>query len=340
MARVGPLSYLDAVWKQLLFLALLLGCAPPAARQPGVVTFTGMCDASGAVPLSGQRFAVADDEDNVIRVYDARRGGAPLQAVDLSPELKLATKRGKSAPETDIEAATRVGSLAFWLTSHGRSSSGKLKPERRRFFATELPAVDRPFAVVGEPYERLLEDLVADPRYAALGLAAASERAPKGKGGLNMEGMTARAERGVFIGFRSPVPQGKALIATLLNPEQVVRGAEPARFGPPQALDLGGLGVRALSLWRGRYLIIAGDASDRSRSQLYVWDGAGAARRVRLDLDALNPEGFFSNDAIDQVMLLSDDGSLLVERRECKRLKDPRAKRFRGLWVSGASLAP
>jgi hypothetical protein len=297
-----------------------------------------MCDASGAVPLSAALFAVADDEDNVIRVYDARRGGAPLRSVDLSPRLKLAAKPGKPAPETDIEAATRVGPLAFWLTSHGRSASGKLRRERHRFFATNVPVADQPLEVVGAPYEGLLEDLIADPRYASYGLAAASERAPKDEGGLNMEGMTARTEQGVFIGFRSPVPKGKALIATLLNPQEVVQRGAPARFGPPLQLDLGGLGVRALSLWRGRYLIIAGDPDDRRGSRLYVWDGAGTARRVRKDLAALNPEGFFSSDALGEIMLLSDDGTQRIDGRECKRLKDPHRKRFRGVWISGASL--
>lgn len=46
--------------------------------------FTGMCDASGAVELSRDLFAVADDEDNVLRIYDANRGGAPLSSSDVS----------------------------------------------------------------------------------------------------------------------------------------------------------------------------------------------------------------------------------------------------------------
>src|SRR5690606_15608234 len=35
------------------------------------VEFEGACDASGAVPVDEMHFAVADDEDNVLRVYDA-----------------------------------------------------------------------------------------------------------------------------------------------------------------------------------------------------------------------------------------------------------------------------
>src|SRR5688572_22748463 len=45
--------------------------AAPAADAVGAereLWFTGMCDASGAVPLNDHLFAVADDEDNILRV--------------------------------------------------------------------------------------------------------------------------------------------------------------------------------------------------------------------------------------------------------------------------------
>src|SRR3954470_5180846 len=87
--------------------------APSASADPDLVEFQGMCDASGAVPLGGDRFAVADDEDNVLRVYDAGRGGPPLHAVDISAALPLPHK--KKTPETDLEAATRLGDLALWI---------------------------------------------------------------------------------------------------------------------------------------------------------------------------------------------------------------------------------
>jgi hypothetical protein len=52
-----------------------------------IVTFTGTCDASGAVPIDARLFVVANDENNVLRIYDAERGGTPLHAIDLSPEF-------------------------------------------------------------------------------------------------------------------------------------------------------------------------------------------------------------------------------------------------------------
>ncbi len=187
--------------------------------------FTGMCDASAAVALDAHTFVVADDEDNVLRAYDVQRPGPPLWSVDVSSAIGLSPRAGKGPPEIDIEAATRVGSLAFWLTSHGRNSKAKFKPERLKLFATTLPVAGEPIAVAGRAYEHLLDDLLAEPRLARFGLEQAAGLAPKAAGGLSLEGMTARPEGGVWIGFRNPIPNGSALLVPLLNPERVIYGA-------------------------------------------------------------------------------------------------------------------
>jgi hypothetical protein len=304
------------------------------------VTFIGMCDASGAVEITERIFAIADDEDNVIRTYDVERGGAPLSAVDLSSSLALPVKGGKPkpnakprrAPETDLEAAARIGDRAYWITSHSRKKSGKYAPERLRFFSTTLPNDGAPIAVVGAPYERLLDDLLAEPRLERFGLARAVELAPSVPGGFNLEGMTARDEGGVWLGLRSPVPDGKALLVPLLNPDELVRGGR-ASFGAPLMLDLGGLGVRSLSSWRKRYLIAAGSSGTEENPRLFVWDGHSSVRPVSIDLHAFNPEGFFTPDARDQIFVLSDDGSVPVDGVPCKELDDPARKSFRGAWI-------
>jgi hypothetical protein len=317
--------------------------APPVepgarALARGAVTFTGMCDASAAVELTGRLFAVADDEDNVIRTYDSERGGAPLAAVDLSPGLNLPVKEGKKAKpvriETDLEAATRIGDRAYWITSHARKRSGKRAPERLRFFATTMPPDGAPVAVVGTPYERLLDDLLAEPRLERFGLARAVDIAPTEPGGFNLEGMTAREEGGVWLGLRNPMPEGKALLVPLLNPEEVVDGGR-AEFGDPLTLDLGGLTVRALSWWRKRYLIAGGNSSNGGNPRLFTWDGASRASPIpALDLTDFNPEGFFTPDARDQIFVLSDDGTVEIDGEPCKKLDDATKKRFRGAWIS------
>jgi hypothetical protein len=305
------------------------------------LVFQGACDASGAVALTDTLFAVGDDEDNVLRVYDANRGGPPVTAVDVSDRLDLtkSTKRKKKsnkpskAPELDIEAATRVGDLAFWITSHGRNSSGKLKPERFRFFATTAPREGQTLEVVGTPYERLLPDLLADARFASFDLQGASELAPKDRGGLNIEGLSERAGGGVLIGFRNPTPNEKALLIGLLNPEEVVHG-KSARFSDPVLVDLDGLGVRSLSRWRGRYLIVAGHYATSDGSRLYAWNGRDRPERLPFEFRQFNPEGFFTPDQRNDIMLLSDDGGIAIDGTDCKRLEDASLKRFRGAWLS------
>src|SRR5688572_8564925 len=102
------------------------------------VSFEGACDASGAVPIDERHFAVADDEDNVLRVYDAVRGGKPVRKTNLSKQIAL-PKKG----EIDIEAATSLGGRAFWLSSHGRNASGEEDPNRSLVITTDLPALDQ-----------------------------------------------------------------------------------------------------------------------------------------------------------------------------------------------------
>ncbi len=309
-----------------------------SASHASDLVFQGMCDASGAVALGEHVFVIADDEDNLLRAYDTRAPGGPLWLVDVAPALGIegkpakAGKPAKGAPEIDIEAATRVGELALWLSSHGRNSSGKAKPERLRLFGTSLPAQGNQLVVVGA-YDKLLDDLFADPRLARFDLRAASELAPKTKGGLNLEGMTRRREGGVWIGFRNPIPEGKALLVPLLNPEAVLEG-KAAQLGDARLLDLGGRGIRALSLQGDRYLLVAGAFDSAPGSRLYTWDGVNDPVPSAADLSGLNPEGFVAQSGSDKTLVVSDDGAELVNGTECKRLTDPSQKRFRARFIT------
>jgi hypothetical protein len=334
-----------------LVVALVAGCAKSQVVEPASVVgatrsvvFEGMCDASGAVPISDHTFAVADDEDNVLRVYDADRGGPPLSSVDLSPDLALPEKRGRKRarkpPETDIEGATRLGDRAVWITSHGRNSKGKPRPERLRFFATDIPSDEKPIRLVGAPYAELLDDLIADARIARFELAHAATIAPKAPGGLNIEGLTSTPDGHLLIGFRNPTPGNRALVVPLLNPDEIFAGGR-SRFGDPLLLDLGGLGVRSLSWWHGAYLIAAGPAYSSGPSRLFTWDGVGSPHPVvDLEFPSFNPEGFFTPENRDELLLLSDDGEVIVDGVRCKDAEVATQKRFRGAWVRLAERRP
>jgi len=308
---------------------LTLGLAGARADQPARV-YSGLCDASAAVWLDARTFAVADDEDNVIRVYQWDGGGAPRYSLDLSAFLQADPKE----PEADIEGAAQSGERVFWITSHGRNASGKDRPSRRRFFATRVLEQDGVVRLspTGRPYARLLEDLCADARLQRFNLAAAARLPPKAAGALNIEGLATTPEGHLLIGFRNPIPQGRALLVPLLKPSAVIEGAS-AKLGDPVLLDLGGRGIRSITEWGNRYLIAAGSHDGKGATRLYLWSGSGhePQRLAKLPGDALNPEALAISPGAEnnQLLVVSDDGSVIIGDRPCKKLKDARQKQFR-----------
>src|SRR6266704_2712709 len=96
-----------------LTLLRLSACAGEITRP---AQYSGMADASGAVPVSSNLFVAASDEDNILRLYRSDRSGAPLKQFDCNAFLEL---HGKNL-EADLEAAARIGDRAFWIGSHGR----------------------------------------------------------------------------------------------------------------------------------------------------------------------------------------------------------------------------
>src|SRR4030095_130320 len=96
--------------------------------------YYGMCDASAAVALNSELFAVASDEDNTLRIYRADVGSPPVQTLDLSTFLRVDQKK----PETDLEAACWLADRSFLISPPGRNRAGELRSSRHRFFATKL----------------------------------------------------------------------------------------------------------------------------------------------------------------------------------------------------------
>ena len=235
-----------------------------AASLSVPTTYRGMCDASAAVSLNAKLFTVANDEDNILRVYHRQPGGMPIAAFDMTAFLRI----GKKSPEADIEGSAVIGDNAFWITSHGRNAKGKDAPNRERFFATRFTVTNDTVKMVpvGKPYPALLDDLVREPKLARFNLGAASRRAPKEPGALNIEGLTSTPDGQLLIGFRNPIPHGKALLVPLLNAGEVILG-RPARFGEPIQLDLGGYGIRSIGRDKDKYLIIAGPHDNDGESR-------------------------------------------------------------------------
>ena len=48
------------------------------------LVFRGACDASAAIAVSEDMFVVADDENNVLRIYETSKAGQPIASFDMT----------------------------------------------------------------------------------------------------------------------------------------------------------------------------------------------------------------------------------------------------------------
>ncbi|MHB1034313.1 MAG: DUF3616 domain-containing protein [Pirellulales bacterium] len=306
----------------------------PAVQTPCDVRFHyGMCDASAAMSVGAGLFVAANDEDNRLRVYRRDESGQPAAVYDVGKFLEITKKA-----EADLEGVARLGNRIYWISSHGRNKDGEYRPQRHRLFATDLEFTNRgvQLTCVGRPYMNLLRDMLGDPRLAKYNLAEASTRAPKEAGALNIEGLAGSPDGSLWIGFRNPIPKGKAILLPLLNPQGILAG-EPGKFGTPIELDLGGRGIRNIEYWqqRGFYLIVAG-AYDRTKEfDLFHWSGKGQPTQIPgIAFDDWNPEAIIVyQDQPNRIQVLSDDGECKIDGMPCKKLPSENQRRFRSGWL-------
>jgi hypothetical protein len=343
--------------------------APP--QEP--VFYRGSCDASAAVAVGDDMFVVADDENNILRLYKTGCGSDPIYSYDLTDFLKINPKH----PEADIEAATIIEDRIYWITSHGRNKDGKIRPNRYRFFATSIKTKDEKILIspVGKSYQNLIHKLIKTEGIAQLELNSAAglytanmtkqhrkNLAPK-ISGLNIEGLCASPDgKIIYIGFRNPrrvdedAPKGKAIVVGLNNARQVTEKSKQPIFTKPMLWDLGGLGIRSMeySYFHKAYFIIAGPHNEGGNFALYRWSGRTdeqpkLVRQIVSQQPRFTPEALITFEGSDRFFLLSDDGSLEINvsgPAECmegellgsgkcpnKFLTNPNKKQFRGIWL-------
>lgn len=288
-------------------------------------------DASAAVALDGERFIMADDEFNLLQVYNWNMPGSDPN-VETDPNWALTLD--PAHPEADIEGATWFNGRVFWITSHGRSRYGDYWQSRYNFFATTIDPNGA--ATVDGVYTDLTDALIQYDRIWNLGLEAAigssgdhidtstiANLAPK-VNGLNIEGLCATADgTKMLIGFRNPRPGGMALIIPLANPEAVVLDGVSPILEPPILIDLNGLGIRSIEYSDsiGEYLIIAGShqsGEDEPVQYLYNYDSIAQVRGEEplATFTDITPEAIFQFPDANEINLLSDDGTRLIDTPE------------------------
>lgn len=343
--------------------ALLINVPTSKAAPVQVMEFKGICNASAGVALTDDLFVIADDEDKVVtkklklkslpfRVYSLSQPGWPILIGDLPGNDIDPVIAEKVSGELDLEASAPLDGVVFWIGSHSAGSGDKpaRTPNRRRLFAVRFNLQGSQLIVKreGRTYSTLLEDLAKNPNYAQFKIMESATIDPKNPGdanslgGLSIEGLTALPGGSLAIGFRNPVYNGKALVATLLNPMQVLAGQQ-ARYDEPILLDLDGQGIRSMATLQDNVLVVGGPAGEPVRNsqgtgskpphQLYRWPGNVSTRpkpQPQLDLSGLFVEAVFPVG--NKLLAVSDDGKMKLPMEECQKLSDEQ-KRFRAIAV-------
>jgi hypothetical protein len=339
-SQLSPWEFLSSKTRiTLLLLITLSPCiavsAPEFSLSPPVV-FEGAVDGSAGADVGDGFFVGATDEDNELRLYNARGGPSP-ETLDVGVDAAVRSALGlEKIKECDLEGAAKIGDLIFWIGSHGRDKNANEKKERQVLFATKLSGVgkDAKLEIAGEIYTQLIDDLLKDPALAPFDLAKATTLAPKDEGGLNIESLAADGDK-LWIGFRNPKSKVKeALLVPLLNPTEIIGKGARAKLGDPLMLKLGGLGIRDMVAWKDGFLIIAGDFVDRFQSgaepsRVFWWKPGTDPKDLGVDFGDLNPEAIMIMGEGDKarILILSDDGK--YPGRNGKRV-------FRGVWLQQA----
>jgi hypothetical protein len=215
----------------------------------------------------------------------------------------------------DLEGLTldRAG-FVYAITSHSRDGDGDEKEAREklvRFRIDGTRVVDRKVVDGLKP--------ALTQQHAVLA-AAAHIRDVKTGGGLNIEALEMSPDQQrLLIGFRSPLHNGRALIASIENPAAMFNSDEPPRISPVlEELDLGGHGIRGLAYVQalGAYLVICGPVSREPASfDLWRWSGEPGAPAQRVSVTGLNSfekaEGVCTAivGGVERIFIVSDDGN-------------------------------
>lgn len=295
-------------------------------QAPAFQPLPGIYEPSAILQLPDGRFLVVEDEKEHPLSVVTFGGDGTLKTEALKASLLQMFSSFWTLDDLEGLAADGAGFI-YAITSHSRDGGGDDKPSREKLVR---------FRVEGH---RVVEPKVFEGLVAALGsqhallAAAAKVRDVKGSGGLNIEGLEIGPDQQLLIGLRSPLHEGRALIARVENPAAIFDSGQAPRISPRlEELDLGEHGIRGLSYIAslGAYLVISGPASSEPADfGLWCWAGqpGAPARRVTVaGLPSFNKaEGLCPAviDGVERIVIVSDEGNRATKRAAGYLLVDP-----------------
>lgn len=296
-------------------------------KVPAFQPLTGIYEPSAIQQLPDGRFLVVEDEkEHPLSLVTIGADGT-VETTALTAGLLQMFSPFWKLDDLEGLAADRAG-FVYAITSHSRDDDGDEKKSREKLVRFR---VDGDRVVNPEIVDGLKRALTT--RHAVLA-AAAQVRDVKAGRGLNIEGLEISPDQQrLLIGFRSPLRDGRALIASVENPAAIFELDEAPRIAPLlEELDLGGHGIRGLSYVPslGAYLVIGGPTSrEPAAFDLWHWSGEPGAPARRLTVPGLR--GFEKAEGvspavvggIERIVVVSDDGDGAAGRCASYLLLDP-----------------
>ena len=246
-------------------------------------------DESSARPL---KLVTFDEHDNVVEIGD----------LHIPKKLKKAFKKKIK----DLEAIAADKHTIYAITSHAPNRANKDKKERDKLLMMhyEDESVNDLFV-----YKHLKEDLIRyNPKIFGNRLF--------GYNPINIEGLAVNPNtHELYIGFRAPLYDSKAIILPIENPHQLFgKKSKPPLFGKPIFVDLEGLGIRAMhydKLKNGLW-IIAGESAKRiSKFLLFFYDfktHKATAHKKGIDFGFSEGVTIVNNNGKRLLFSVEDDG--------------------------------
>jgi hypothetical protein len=300
----------------------------PPIFQP----LTGIYEPSAVQQLPDGRFLVVEDEKQHPFTLFAINADGGVRSSPLGPDSPDDDPVFWKLDDLEALALDPAG-LICAITSHSRNGDGEEKKSRHKLVRFRLEGdrvVDR----------RVVTGLKPALAAAHPVLAAAAEIVDvKADGGFNIEALEFSADRQrLLIGFRSPLLDNRAIVASVENPTAMFETDEPPRIATTlETLDLDGNGIRGMChvAALGGYLVVGGPVARQPvQFQLWFWSGGPGdpARRVSVaGLPGFEHAEGVSPAVIDgrqKIVVVSDDGSR--EEGRCARylLLDPEQLRI------------
>jgi hypothetical protein len=297
------------------------GAAKPFPPFADFRTLEDIYEPSGVVQLPDGRLLIVQDE--------ARR---PFDLLSLDPEGNLHPQPLRREPLLmgwrglrglgkldDLEAmAIDRNGYIYAITSHTRTERrGRLSPARQKLVR---------FRIEGE---RVTDSALASELKSVIAASdPVLDKAAKAKDrgateGLNIEGLSFNRDGDqLWLGFRSPLKDKRAIVVAIENPQEIFEQEVPQLAKQQILLNLDGAGIRGIA-YAPRldgYLILAAREDKKRSFKLWFWSGnrSDVARKVKIRglKDLRNAEGItpVRLGEAEGILIFSDEGGTATRK--------------------------